>query len=108
MSIEISKFITLSTCHISKETDRLLSQDEIIPLTVYQKNDSHGNQYGYWIYIPQDLQENIRDLAKRDSGIPKDLWNCMILAVSYCCDWLCLDADGQEITNIPWLERFDW
>lgn len=85
--MEIYKMMVMSTGHISKETAKLLDQ-ESAGVTVYQK-DGYG-----WFIVVTDWQEN-------EKYIPEDLKRCLSFAQTNGCDWLCLDSDGQEYSDLP-------
>ena len=92
--MEISKMLTISTGHVSKETAELLDYDNINGIVVYQKDE-----YGWFIlassYNDYDLEEDL----------PKDLVVVLEFALSHGCEWLCLDCDGEVLDD---LEVFDW
>lgn len=94
--MNISKCLTISTSHISWNTSNKLRTDPMafaIGLSVYEKGE-----YGWWIYIG----DNINALP---SDLPNDLMECIRLAMSNDCEWLCLDCDGEEIHS---LQTFEW
>lgn len=85
--MEISKMLTLSTAHITEQTAIGLekatkSAEPDLDLCVYTKEG-----YGFFIHIPDDWQDG--------RNIPPDLRDCMELADSHNCKWLCLDRDGD-------------
>lgn len=94
--MEISKMLTVSTSNIRPDTAfRLLKslkdEDSAIELCVYAKMG-----YGYFIHIPEDLEER---------EIPDDLADCLKLATDNECEWLCIDCDGDVGDNLP---VYDW
>lgn len=93
--MEITKCLTLSTAHISKNTANLLDKEIKTPylnLPVYDKTG-----VGWFIYIPTNLNE----LDK----LPSDLTKVLSLAKDLNCNMLCLDSDGDIIS---WLPKYDW
>ena len=92
--LPISKMITLSTAHITEETNQLLSKaaDNTITnfsITVYKKDE-----YGYFIYISDDTTNTL----------PSDLTDLIIFAKELDCEILCLDRDGEIL---PFLKKYD-
>ena len=95
--MDITKVLTISTAHITEETDKKLQDDSEVNnmcISVYDKAE-----YGYWIYI------NPFDMLVYKSNIPEDLRMCMELAQKNDCQWLCLDCDGEEVPGLP---TYDW
>ena len=95
--MEISKMLTLSTGHITRDTANLLEsladeyEDIIGSPIIYKKGD-----YGWFVHIPEELDEY---------SIPYDLLQVLEFAKRHDCDWLCLDCDGQEIEFLP---QYEW
>ena len=90
--MDITRVLTISTAHITEETNNKLQDNgefNFMALSVYKKGD-----YGYWIYV---------DLPCTD--IPKDLKQCLELALKHDCQWLCLDCDGEEVQELP---TYNW
>ena len=101
--MEITKMLTLSTAHISKETAMLLveSNDKIeFSLSTYQKNWRNFN-YGWFIHVPEELKE----YPEAYFDVPNDLMKCLLFAKDLECELLCLDEDGEIL---DYLEKFDW
>lgn len=65
--MDVTKCLTISTGHVSKETVRFLMKQDG-PLAVYPKG-----KVGFWIYCG-DTEDN------RGRDIPDDLFQCMMLA----------------------------
>lgn len=96
--LETCEMLTLSTAHISEKTAELLRQEpytNAMGLSVYEKKSSCDESYGWFIYLPNVLDQNI----------PSDLEVCLKLAQDNHCGILCLDCDGPVI---PMLESYDW
>lgn len=89
--MEISKMLTVSTAHVSKETAELLENDEL-DIVIFDKGE-----YGWFIFLSDedDYYDNF----------PVELLKLMNFAKDLCCDWLCLDRDGEVL---EYLETFDW
>ena len=88
--MEISKMLTVSTGHISKETSELLENDKL-DIVVFDKGE-----WGWFIHIPDDYD---------DFDLPIELHKLMNFAKDLNCDWLCLDCDGDVL---DYFEVFDW
>lgn len=90
--LEIHSMLTLSTAHIDQKTRDILThtaRDEgldTINIPVYEKA-------GYGWFIP------INNIIPGKST--PSLTACIITALMSGCDWLCLDADGPTIADIP-------
>lgn len=105
--MEISKILTISTAHISAETERRLRRttsdglfDFDMPVA-YEKGE-----YGYWIHVPESFPFLEGSDEECDIPcIPEDLWNCMKLAKNEGCSWLCLDRDGDVLDELP---EYNW
>ena len=91
--MEISKMVTVSTCHISEETNNMLAdKNNSLPISVYDKTD-----YGWFIYMPAD-KDNDADVLK---ALPTDLAVLFMFARYNEVDVICLDCDGEEIDGLP-------
>lgn len=104
--LEITKMLTLSTAHIRQETaDRINEEADsnAMGLTVYPKAGS-GEEYGWFIFLAPEQKEEYRKAANRD-GIPRDLYQCIALALDLDCGILCLDCDGPVM---PYLTQHAW
>lgn len=103
--MEISRMLTISTAHITKETADNLNKDCLplnpehcsdhafcfhIGIAVYPKDD-----YGWFLWIgPAEL-----------SLAPPDLRQCIEFARRHNCEWLCLDCDGLIEGS---LQTYEW
>lgn len=91
--MEISRMLTVSTAHISEETNCWLSDCDSfsfpVPIVVYPKEE-----YGWFIHKIKVRSVNLMD-------IPKDLAALVRMADALECDWLCLDRDGELVDNLP-------
>lgn len=88
MNLEITKMLTISTAHISEETNQLLL-DEEVDVTCFGLDE-----YG-WLILSYGPEENL----------PEDLAACLKFADDHGCAWLRLDSDGMIVDG---LEVFDW
>lgn len=89
--LDIAKILTLSTAHIKSETATLLDNEpntDALNLSVYDKAG-----YGWFIYIDSVIDDAFDHL-------PEDLKDCITFAKEQKCEWLCLDADGEEIEEL--------
>ena len=92
--MEIAKMLTISTAHVTQKTANKIDREEITGLVIYSKDE-----FGWFIFIPEDLYEEDYD------ELPKDLKACIQLAMDNDCNWLCLDCDGEELDE---LEVYEW
>lgn len=89
--LDIAKILTLSTAHIKPETATMLDNEpntDNLGLSVYDKA-----RYGWFIYIDSVIDDVLDHL-------PEDLKACIAFAKEQECEWLCLDADGEEIEEL--------
>ena len=91
--MEIHHMLTLSTAHIDQKTCDLLTSaaenPSIVGIPVYEKKS-----YGWFIPVSSHM-------PKRST---RPLTNCIVAALAAKCDWLCLDANGPIIPDIPTYE----
>lgn len=80
---EINKVMTISTAHISKETEKALSEDNV-GVTVFPKGE-----YGYFVYLTDWQRYGMND--------PEDLKQCIQYAQDYGCELLCIDRDAETM-----------
>lgn len=94
-NMDITRCLTISTAHVSKETISLLEKEcksqDILPVIAYKKGD-----YGFWVYCPDDMMEYFGG----GENVPNDLWECMLVAYEHDCRWLCLDRDGEVVEKL--------
>lgn len=90
--MEISKMLTISTVHITKETNDLLESEADKNITIGFPEVYGKENYGYFIHVPEDLEEY--------EEVPRDLLKCMLLAQKNDCEWLCLDCDGEVVDEL--------
>ena len=106
---EITKMLTLSTCHIKEETKDLLETEAHGNKNPEMPNVYEKGEYGYFIHVPDDFVASegneSGDNSDRYPGIPDDLYAVMLYAYEKGCCWLCLDRDGPEEDG---LEMYDW
>lgn len=91
VKLDIAKILTLSTAHITPETATALDNEpntNQFGLSVYAKAD-----YGWFIYIGSTIDEAFDHL-------PEDLKACIAFTKEQDCEWLCLDADGEEVDEL--------
>ncbi len=99
IGLEITKTLTVSTGHVTKDTFKRLLNDGMlneIGLPVYKKA-TDGDMFGLFVYI----EPNCLDYNK----IPEDLAVLVKLAQDEGCGILCLDNDGPELENIT---TYEW
>lgn len=93
----IERVLTVSTAHISAETDEKLCNGDMdeAGMTVYEKGD-----FGYWIFV-----DPVAEVFWFKNEIPDDLMQCIKLAQSMDCSWLCLDCDADILPELP---TYEW
>lgn len=100
-NLEISKMLTISTAHVTKDTFEALLLDGIrneIMLPVYAKITPDNEQnFGLFIYVEPTCVEQ--------GQIPEDLMQLIKLAQENDCSILCLDGDGPEVEGY---QTYDW
>ena len=95
--LDITRCLTISTAHISEETNKKL-QDEDDKLHDYGDVTVYKKEYvGFWIWCERDF-----DLS---DNIPEDLARCINFTRDHNCEWLCLDCEGDIIDELP---SYDW
>lgn len=87
---EIAFMITLLTAHIRQDT----IQKAIHSWPIYKKGGS-----GWFIYVPSNRCEY--EVAQ----LPVELVRVMDYARIHQCQWLCLDSDGKQTTQLP---TYNW
>lgn len=93
---DISHILTVSTGHITKETEAILTmaaheeKDLGFPITVYEKG-----KYGFYLYVPDEI----------DNAVPVELKDLLHITKSMGCSILCLDRDG---TVLPKMKYYNW
>ena len=95
--LEISKILTISTAHISLIGAEYLDYEVetgTTELIVYEKGE-----YG-WLILARYCDED-----GYDSDVPKCIRDCIDLAKKHDCEWLCLDRDGEVVSELP---NYDW
>lgn len=98
--LEITKMLTVSTAHVSKELFENLVLDDAcrhICLPVYKKTVPGFGSVGVYIYIDPGAFE--------DREVPYGLLPLVKLAQGNGCSVLCLDSDGPVVEGYP---VFDW
>lgn len=103
--MDISRMLTISTAHITKETADKLEYD----CKAYTQDDYFANSIcfnaGIAIYPMDDHGWLLWIPASVPKKIPSDLQACIELAIDHRCDWLCLDADGLIEDS---LQIYEW
>lgn len=114
-SLEIRKVLGLSTAHISVETRMCLKrtahmaeigdneaddEDDVIGLTVYDFC------YGFFVFtgglkiIGGKICNTYNNNAPC-SPMPRDLADCISLALENDCQWIQFDGDAGEVEQLP-------
>ena len=90
------KMLTISTGHITSETNELMLKGTAFSgVTYYQKGE-----YGYFIPVCMDVIEDCRD-------VPSDIKELLYFAHDNGFDWLCLDCDGPDMSDYG-LQMYNW
>lgn len=98
--MEITRMLTISTTHISKETADLLAGNypmNLVPVWEMSVGIYDKEEYGWYIY--STVGERIHP------SMPEDLAACLRLAHYHQCGVLCLDDDGEIVEGLP---VYDW
>ena len=104
--LEISKMLTISMAHVSKETADLIKDE----CNTWCRPEFPAcfvkGEYGYFVHVPEDwLTEDEEGVPICAYEVPDDLFYCMDLAYENRCNWLCLDYNGMIVED---LQVFDW
>lgn len=97
--MELSKMVTMSTSHITEETNRYLSNkdnERYFGFVIYEKEN-----YGYFMYLPTDREEDEEYLKE----LPEDLAGIFTFARNNNIDVVCLDCDGEVLEELP---TYEW
>ena len=102
---EIDQMITISTCHISQETAKVLEDSSEEKTSLYLPATYTKGKYGFLVYVGEDFTgDRIKD-SDACQDVPDDLYECMKLAKKQGCVWLCFDRDAMVVDNLP---SYDW
>ena len=99
-NLDITKMITISTAHITKETADILNASANYPFVTDLPVIYTKGEYGYMIHIPEYYGDE-----GEFENMPLDLYPVMNLAKENDCEWLCLDRDGEFVDSF---ETYDW
>lgn len=102
-SYEIDQMLTISSVHISKDTQKLLDEavKELSDLAI-DDNDMPPvhEKLGYGWFIACDPDTDNEALGETWNDYPVDLVAAMRLAKEQGCFWLCIDCDGPEVDDL--------
>lgn len=102
-SYEIDQMLTISSVHISKDTQKLLDEavKELSDLAI-DDNDMPPvhEKLGYGWFIACDPDTDNEALGETWNDYPVDLVAAMRLAKEHGCFWLCIDCDGPEVDDL--------
>lgn len=109
--LEITKMLTLSTCHLSLETMLRMNQaaeartlgDGLENLPIFIKRDGASGQTGWFVYYPcyvgtwnpQEVILDERSMLSTIKDFPKDLLACIQLASENGCQSICFDVEAN-------------
>jgi hypothetical protein len=106
----IVKVFEASSCHITKNDDKLLKREDLCSLSVYRVKGG-DILYGFLIYTgledntSVDEMKSFSDTAIKTEGYSDALLNLLMMAKRNGCKFLQLDCDGVEYEDLP---KFDW
>lgn len=91
MGLEVRKFLTLSTAHVTDDTRRILDETKVSDWPVFGFRGAYG-----WVVYAHD---------ESDWEIPQDLWGVCEYARKNDCDYIMFDADADIIDDLP---HYEW
>ena len=93
----IERVLTVSTAHISAETDEKLCNGDMdeAGMSVYEKGE-----FGWFLFV-----DPVVECFWYKEKIPEDLMSCIRLAQANHCEWLCLDRDAEILSELP---TYEW
>lgn len=99
--LPIEPMLAISTAHVSEETAKRLTNDEIDGIIAYAHDD-----YGWQISITDD-DEQVAERAERVAAgaFPQELHVAMEYARSLGCCWLLFDNGAEAIEG---LKTYEW
>lgn len=100
--VAISRYCSISTAHLTKETMLLLEKAEKVEnnLPIYFPKRIYDNLYGY-IFVVAGWDDD----AEAAQDCPEDLKACMRYAESMDCAMLVIDSDCETVDELP---VYDW
>jgi hypothetical protein len=94
-TLEIEKYIVISTCHIPEALNEVLSSD-----------GTTQDEYGHWLYVPEYNYGEVEDGYDGDNLEDYKFLNPLFdLARKHGCVHIRLDSDGPEVEG---LEVYSW
>lgn len=91
MKHETERLLTVSTAHL-KETTADKAEQGLLPVPCFNKGG-----YGWFIFVGDGENDSLIDYP--------DLQGLIDICRSEGCTWLCLDADGPLIDDLP---KYEW
>lgn len=88
---EVRRFLSLSTCHLSRPDEPTDGGVHAIPFPE-----------GWWVWVPDDPAESA---DMEPDPVPPAILAAQKLARRLGCDWIQYDADGPTNDNLP---RWEW
>lgn len=100
--LPIRKYLDVSTIHITREDDELLSSDctGLSPAVIAYRKDG----YSYWVYVAHD-DEDEEERKLRKAGYSQAFIVLLQEARAVGAGWICIDRDGAYSDKLP---SFDW
>lgn len=89
--LEIRKFLTLSTAHVTDDTRRILDESKLTDWPVF----GFQGVFGWVIFCHEE----------KDETIPEDLWRVLEYARAKGCEYVMFDADADMIDDLP---TYEW
>lgn len=104
--MNIQKFLDISTGHMQRHDDELLTFEVDTPASSFPLRVI-GHDYGYWVRVPlggEDvLISHVNDLL--ELGFSDDFINLLKAAAKEGCWWINFDCDADTVENFP---LFNW
>ena len=93
--MEINKMLSLSTGHVSEDTARLMDNDAIGQVVIYDKPN-----FGWFVHVPERFE-----LDEVKCSCPNDLFQCLDFAEKRGCGWIMFDSDVEPINELNMYRR---
>lgn len=100
-TLSISRMLSVSTAHITNETNELLRREAVTPtlhpLCVFGKDG-----YGWIVYLDRDL---LTTDTSATANIPSDLSGIIDICLEHDIDVIDLDDIGDYVEELPTYDR---
>lgn len=95
-SLEIRRFVVISTAHVSETTARRL---DTTPAKEWPCAGGPYGEYGWFVYAHDE------NAGVGDDAIPADLFDVMCWSCANGCDYVLFDCDADAVDGLP---VYDW